>query len=105
MEKTQEEIEQEIARTRLPRAGEVLGVIIEMLGSGRIRAECEDGFTRICRIPGKIRKRLWMRAGDVVLVKPWKVQTNERADIAWRYTHTQASWLKKKGYIKKIVLE
>ncbi len=105
MEKTQEQIEQEIARTRIPQKGEILGVLIEMLGSGRIRLECEDGFTRICRIPGKIRRRLWMRAGDLILVEPWKVQSNERADVLWKYTPTQANWLKKKGFLKKVSYE
>jgi translation initiation factor 1A len=41
-----------------------------------------------------------MHPGDLVLVKPWIVQTDERADIAYRYTRTQANWLKRKGYVK-----
>ena len=102
---TEEEREQEIARTRIPKKGEILGVITEMLGAGKLRVECEDGFTRIGRIRGKIRKRLWMRVGDIVLILPWNVQPKERADVVWRYTRTQASWLKKKGYIKKISFE
>ncbi|MFQ6009728.1 MAG: translation initiation factor eIF-1A [Candidatus Aenigmatarchaeota archaeon] len=94
--------EEEIARTRIPKEGEVLGIVIEMLGASRIRVECSDGFTRICRIPGRMRRRLWVRMGDLVMVKPWKVQSNERADIEWKYTRTQAQWLKKKGYLKNI---
>lgn len=92
----------EIARVRIPRSGEILGVAIEMLGAGRIRVESEDGFTRICRIPGKMKKSVWIRLGDLVMIEPWKVQSNERADIVWRYTSTQANWLKRKGYVKKL---
>lgn len=97
--------EEEIARTRLPKQGEVFGVVTAMVGAGKMTVDCEDGFTRLCRIPGKIRKRVWVRQGDLVLITPWVVQTNERADIEWRYTRTQASWLKRKGYIKRIAIE
>ncbi len=97
--------EEEIARTRLPKEGEVLGLAIEMLGSDKIRVECDDGFTRISRIPGKMRKHVWVHINDLILIQPWKVQTNERADIIWKYTRTQASWLKRKGYLKKINFE
>lgn len=99
---TPEQLEEEIARIRIPKSGEILGVAVATLGAGKLTVECDDGFTRLCRIPGKIRKRVWVRVGDLVIVEPWKVQSNERADIVWRYTRTQADWLRKKGYIKKL---
>lgn len=92
--------EMEIARIRTPREGEILGIIEMMLGADKVRARCEDGNTRICRIPGRLRKRVWVRVGDLILVKPWKVQSNERADLIFRYTYTQANWLRRKGFIK-----
>lgn len=100
-----EQEQEEILRIRTPKEGEILGLVIEMLGTGKLRVECEDGFTRICRIPGKMRKRVWVRNGDLVLIEPWKVQEKERADIAWRYSKTQANWLKRKGIIKKLAIE
>lgn len=99
---TPEEEQEEIARIRMPRAGEMFGVVLEMLGAGKLRVECDDGLTRICRIPGKIRKRVWVRLGDLILVKPWSVQPAERADVIWKYTRTQANWLKRKGHLKKV---
>lgn len=98
---TPEQIEEEIARTRLPKEGEILAIVTETLGADRLRGECDDGFTRILRIPGKMRKRIWVRLGDLI-IEPWKVQSNERADVVWRYTKTQAGWLQRKGYLKKI---
>ncbi len=95
--------EEEIQRIRIPKKGEVLGVAMVMLGAGKITVKCEDGNTRLCRIAGRIRKKLWIRIGDVVLVEPWIVQTNERGDIIWIYTKTQANWLRRKGYIKTIL--
>ena len=95
---TQEEVE--ISRTRLPRGSEVLGTVEMMLGGDKLRVKCNDGNTRICRIPGKLRKRVWIRVGDLVLIEPWVTQSNERADVIFRYTQTQANWLKRKNFIK-----
>ncbi|MFZ3077511.1 MAG: translation initiation factor eIF-1A [Candidatus Aenigmatarchaeota archaeon] len=97
-----EQEQAEIARIRIPKQGEVLGLAVQMLGAGRIRVECEDGLTRICRIPGKMKKRVWIKLGDLVMIAPWKVQSEERADIIWRYTSTQTNWLRKKGYVKNV---
>ena len=97
--------EEEIARTRIPKEGEVLGIVELMLGSDKLRVQCNDGRERIVRIPGKLRKRVWIRVGDLILVQPWKVMSDRRGDVIWRYTHTQARWLEKKGYLKNISFE
>jgi len=94
--------EEEISRTRIPKEGEVLGLVELMLGSDKLRVQCEDGKERIVRIPGKLRKRVWIRVGDIILIQPWKVMSDIRADVIWRYTRTQANWLKKKGFLKNI---
>lgn len=95
----------EISRIRLPKQGEVLGVVEQMLGGDKMQVVCDDGKTRIVRIPGKIRKRVWIRPGDLILVQPWKIQGDKRGDAIFKYTPTQANWLKKKGYIKKLEYE
>jgi translation initiation factor 1A len=99
-EMSQEEIE--VSRIRLPRQGEVLGIAEMMVGGDKIRTKCDDGNMRLVRIPGRLRKRVWVREGDLILVEPWKVQTNERGDVIFRYTSTQANWLKRKGFMKSI---
>ena len=100
---TPEEVE--VSRIRIPRQGEVLGVIEMMLGADRVRANCDDGNVRICRIPGRLRKRIWVKTGDLILVQPWIVQTNERGDVIFRYTPTQTNYLKRKGFVKSISME
>jgi translation initiation factor 1A len=100
---TQEELE--IRNIIIPKEGDVLGVIEQMVGGDRVKVRCDDGNVRICRIPGRLRKRVWLKEGDLVLVTPWKVQTNERGDIVFKYTPTQANWLKRKGYVKTISIE
>lgn len=99
-EPTPEEIE--VARIRTPRQNEVFGIVEMMLGADKIRAKCDDGNTRICRIPGRLRKRVWIKTGDLILIEPWKIQTNERGDVIFRYTSTQANWLGRKGFIKTV---
>ena len=100
---TEEEVE--LRRMMMPRGNQVLGVVETMLGADRLRVRCSDERVRICRIPGKLRKRVWIRTGDLVLVEPWKVQSEERGDIIFRYTATQANWLKRKGYVESISFE
>jgi translation initiation factor 1A len=95
----------EIAKIRLPREGEVLGVVEAMVGGDKLKVRCADEAVRICRIPGRLRKRMWIYTGDLVLVRPWAVQAAERADIIFKYTRTQAGWLKRKGYVKSIDLD
>jgi translation initiation factor 1A len=100
---TQEEIE--ISKIRIPKPPEVLGSVIQLVGGDKMKVNCDDGKERLCRIPGSLRKRVWMHAGDLVLIEPWAVQGDERGDIRFRYTHTQAAWLKRKGFVKNIEVE
>lgn len=94
--------EEEYARIRMPRKGEMFGVAEQLLGASRIKINCADEKSRICRIPGKIKKKLWIRAGDLVIVKPWEFQ-NAKADVIWRYTRTQAVHLSRRGLLPKNV--
>ena len=68
----------EIIRVRTPRRGQTLGEVEQMLGNRRMLVRCTDSHTRLCRIPGKIRKRIWIKDGSIVLVEPWEVQETER---------------------------
>ena len=76
----------------------MLGTVTSMLGANHVVIRCTDGVTRMGRIPGKIKKRIWIREGDVVIVVPWEFQ-NEKADVVWRYTQPQVNWLEKKGFL------
>lgn len=94
--------EEEIRRIRKPQEGEQFGIAIAMLGAGKVTVDCEDGKTRLGRIRGKLRKRVWIRVGDVVLIKPWDIEPETKGDIMWRYTRTQSNYLKRKGIIKNL---
>jgi len=93
---------QPIVRVRLPKRGQLLGEVEQLLGDRRMSIKCTDGHTRLCRIPGKIRKRIWIKEGNIVLLEPWEVQTKERGDILWRYTNQQADYLRRRGFLKDL---
>ncbi|HEX59651.1 MAG TPA: translation initiation factor eIF-1A [Methanomicrobia archaeon] len=91
----------EVIRVRIPNPDrrEILGIVETMLGANRMIVQCMDGVKRMARIPGKMRKRVWINVGDVVIVVPWEFQ-DEKADVVWKYTRPQVAWLERKGYLK-----
>jgi translation initiation factor 1A len=91
--------EEELSEMVLPAANDVLGVAVKLLGFDRVLVKCQDGHERLCRIRGKMKRRVWIREGDIVLVSPWDFQSDKRGDVIWRYKHSQAEWLRKKGYL------
>jgi len=91
--------EGELNQLVVPSANDILGVAIKLLGYDRILVKCQDGNERLCRIRGKMKRRVWIREGDVVLVSPWDFQSDKRGDLIWRYTKAQAETLRRKGYI------
>ncbi|MHA1144127.1 MAG: translation initiation factor eIF-1A [Candidatus Helarchaeota archaeon] len=89
-------------RVTVPNENQVLGIVIQLLGAGWLKVQCMDEKIRNCRIRGKIRKRMWIRIDDWVLVEPWaEMQSDERGDIILRYTKSQARWLQRNGYISE----
>jgi translation initiation factor 1A len=87
-------------RVRLPRGKEVIGIITQRVGGSRMMVSCMDGKTRNCRVPGRLKRDLWLREGDVVIVEPWEFEGDERADILFKYTKTEAEKLRRDGLLK-----
>ena len=94
----------EYVRVRTPNKakGEIYGIADQLLGASRIKVLGGDGKARMGRIPGKLRKRMWIRQGDLLIIKPWDFQP-EKADIVWRYTKTQAISLSKKKLLPEVI--
>ena len=91
-------------RVTLPnkKINEMFAIADQILGGRKVRAVCEDGESRLARIPGKMRRRQWVREGDLVIVQPWDFQ-DSRADVRMRYTKTQSIYLSRKGVLPEIV--
>jgi translation initiation factor 1A len=91
--------EEALSEMVLPSANDVLGVATKLLGYDRVLVKCQDGHERLCRIRGKMKRRVWIRQGDVVLVSPWDFQSDKRGDLIWRYTKAQAEILRRRDLL------
>ena len=80
--------EGDINQIVLPEMGQLLGIVTQMFGYDRIMVKCSDGADRVCRIRGKMKRRVWVKTGDVVLVAPWDFQTSRGRALA---LHTEPS--------------
>jgi len=84
---------------RLPlpnrKSNELFAIADQLLGGSRIHVVCEDKKSRMARIPGKMKRKARVRTGDLLIIKPWDIQ-NEKADIVFRYSRTQASSLSRR---------
>ena len=105
LERLEEKKQEEIRKIRMPKKDrlEMLGVILQLHGSDQVRVACDDGKERMCRIPGKMRKRVWMRERDLVIVRLWDFQPI-KGDIIWRYTGAQGEHLRKGGVLSNLPL-
>lgn len=77
---------------------EVYGKVLDMLGANRVLVRCFDGEERTCRIPGRMRKKVWIREDDIVIVEPWDWQ-DEKGDIVHRYEQKDIDILYEEGVL------
>lgn len=101
MGKRQVKSESELKKIRLPEEGEMFGRVLKILGGDQLLVKCVDGITRRGRIRGKLRRRIWIRENDIVIIAPWDFKPTERGDILWRFTLPQVDWLKQNDHIPK----
>ena len=94
--------EEFVGRVKLPKGNQTFGILEQRLGGSRMRVRCLDGKTRICRVPGRLKRKLWVREGDVLLIEPWELGGDEKGDVIFKYKPNQVDWLKRKGYLKEL---
>ena len=102
--KQQEKEAPKVTRAKLPKGREIIGIIEQRLGGNKMNVSCTDGKTRNCRVPGRLKRALWLRPGDVVIIEPWELD-DEKGDVLFKYNSTQVSWLRKNGYLETEVDE
>lgn len=95
------QVQQQVTRARIPRGREVIGIVDQRVGANRMIVKCFDGNERNCRIPGALRRGLWIRPGDIVIVEPWEFEGDKKGDILYKYTPAAVEWLKRNGFIKE----
>ncbi len=89
-----------VVHVRLPRGEQVLGICERRLGGSRMKVICLDGKARVCRIPGRLKRHLWVREGDTLLIQPWEFSGDEKGDVLYKYRPLQVQYLKRHGYLK-----
>jgi len=76
--------------------GQEYAQVLRMLGNGRLEAQCFDGEKRLCHIRGKLRKKVWVNQGDIILISLRDFQDG-KADVIMKYNSDEARQLKTYG--------
>lgn len=87
-----------------PQEGEVVCVVKKLLGGEHLNLLCVDGNSYVGRIPGRLKKRVWINEGDVVLAAPWDFQA-KKCDVLHKYGHDELRKLEEEGVIDKDLIE
>lgn len=76
--------------------GQEYGQVQRMLGNGRIECFCFDGTTRLGHIRGKMRKKVWINQGDIILVGLRDFE-DRKCDVILKYNSDEARNLQTYG--------
>ena len=82
--------------------GQEYAQILRLLGNGRVEANCFDGQKRMCTIRGKLRNRVWINAGDIILVS-LREFGDDKADVIHKYYPEEAFELQEMGELPETV--
>ncbi len=67
--------------------------VLKLMGGGRLEAHCFDGKRRLCTIRGKLKNRVWINNGDVILVS-LREMGDDRCDVLLKYNAEEVKQLK-----------
>ena len=73
--------------------------VVNPKGNGRFELLCCDGGKeRLGTVCGKMRKRVWVNRGDLVLISKWEGMTDDtKCSIIHKYSEDEARRLQKEG--------
>ncbi len=91
--------EPKIMRAPLPKEKEVIGIIEQRYGGNKMKVNCLDGKERVGRVPGRLKRYLWLRPKDVIIIEPWELD-DTKGDILLKYKPNQINWLKANGHLE-----
>ena len=99
-----QEQEQTFSRVRMPRNKELIGIIVQRLGGNKMEVKTTDGKIRNCRVPGRYKRKLWLRPKNIVLIIPWEFD-DSKGDIIYKYTSSEINQLRKRGLLELLISE
>ncbi len=86
------------SKVKLPKGEQVIGVVEKRLGGSRMNVRSAQGVDLLARVPGRMKKFLWIREGDIVLLEPWELDKT-RVDLIYKYKPNEIKVLEKKGLL------
>lgn len=96
----------------LKKDGQAYAFVTKMLGNRRIMAKLTHQLDesqvnqseRLCIIPGKFKRRVWINKGDIILVGTRDGYSDNKCDVMYKYTPAEAKQLVKQGEIPEHLL-
>jgi len=76
--------------------------VTKILGNCRLEVQCFDGKTRLANIRGSMRKKVWIKMNDVVLVSLREYEDG-KCDVIHKYDVKEVNSLKSLDEIPKTV--
>lgn len=89
---------QEVTKVRMPKGGQFIGIVDKRYGGSRMSVRSTQGSEFLARVPGRVKKFLWIREGDIVLLEPWEFDKS-RVDLIYKYRRNEVKFLEKKGHL------
>ena len=104
-ENPEEETDEYIPRrAKMPNKGQLIGLVTQRLGGNRMSVKATDNKIRNCRVPGKFKRKFWLRPGDAVIIEPWP-DDDDKADVVFQYKKGARFQLDKTGILDRIKSE
>jgi len=72
--------------------------VTKVLGGKQFACDCSDGDRRRCHVRGSMRKKEWVRVGDLVLFSP-RLGSSNQGDIVYKYAVEEARELARCGEV------
>lgn len=85
-------------KVRFPKADQFIGVVEKRLGGSRMNVRSVKGEDILARVPGRAKKFLWIREGDIVLLEPWELD-KDKADLIYKYKPNEVKVLERKNML------
>lgn len=100
--KEKEEVKEIPTEIPLPSSqeGTTICGVIRHLGADYLLVKCVDGQDRKARIPGKLRRKVWIIEGDILLVGLWDSKS-DKCDVIHKYSKDEVNRLVERGVIPK----
>jgi translation initiation factor 1A len=86
-----------------PEGSQEYAIVEKRLGGQFLLVKCSDGKSRKCFIRGKFRKRVWMNAGDLLLISLREELLDEgKCDVMYKYNPYEINYLQSRGKLDSL---